>query len=320
MSIRYDNRNRRWRFEFDQVVQGQRIRQSKLLPLDWDRNAAKAFDQTEVARLYAVATGVIKERRLILDAVKLYIQQRCPSLKNGDGATRELARLAAYYDGRYMDELAAVAREYVEAERDRLSPASIRNKLAYLRAACRYAQQHHGIGEPEAQYRISLPTVRNERQTYVTRREMIKIARMCKDRQARALIRLAFYSGMRLSEMLDLGKKNKVLEDGFLLRDTKNGSDRIAPMHDRIRCVRGFLPFSHSKIWLQRLVRGAMTTAGFPMLHLHDLRHSAASAMINNDVDLHTVGAVLGHKDQRSTARYSHLSSASLMAAVRKIR
>ena len=42
--------------------------------------AAKAFDQAEVARLYAVATGVVKARRLILDAVKLYTCQRCPDL------------------------------------------------------------------------------------------------------------------------------------------------------------------------------------------------------------------------------------------------
>ncbi|MFZ6774294.1 tyrosine-type recombinase/integrase [Undibacterium sp. SXout7W] len=36
-------------------------------------------------------------------------------------------------------------------------------------------------------------------------------------------------------------------------------------------------------------------------MHFHDLRHSAASMLINNDVDLFTVGAILGHKYQRST-------------------
>ncbi len=108
--------------------------------------------------------------------------------------------------------------------------------------------------------------------------QRLGVTRACKDRQGRTLIRLAFYSGMRVSEMLEIGKKNNVLEDGFLLRDTKNGSDQIAPMHDRIRRVRGFLLFlaKHSKIRLQYLVRGAVTAARLPMLHLHDLRHSAA--------------------------------------------
>lgn len=58
---------------------------------------------------------------------------------------------------------------------------------------------------------------------------------------------------------------------------------------------------------------------GRPNLHFHDLRHSAASAMIQAGVDLYTVGKVLGHKDGRSTARYSHLSTDQLRNALGKI-
>lgn len=41
--------------------------------------------------------------------------------------------------------------------------------------------------------------------------------------------------------------------------------------------------------------------------------------MINAEVDLFTVGAVLGHKDPRSTKRYSHLTHTTLSAAIGKI-
>jgi site-specific recombinase XerD len=41
--------------------------------------------------------------------------------------------------------------------------------------------------------------------------------------------------------------------------------------------------------------------------------------MVNQGVDLYTVGKVLGHKDLRSTKRYSHLSVDTLTAAIRKI-
>ena len=54
-------------------------------------------------------------------------------------------------------------------------------------------------------------------------------------------------------------------------------------------------------------------------VRLHDLRHSAASEMVNEGVDLYTVGVVLGHKDPRSTARYSHHRADTLAAAVGKI-
>lgn len=77
-------------------------------------------------------------------------------------------------------------------------PGAIRNRLAYLRAACRYAQKHHGIGDRDVRHEV--PTVRNSRQVYASRAEMLTIARQRgsspAEREARALIRLAFYSGI----------------------------------------------------------------------------------------------------------------------------
>jgi site-specific recombinase XerD len=153
---------------------------------------------------------------------------------------------------------------------------------------------------------------------------MIQIARKCAntpaEREARALVRLAFYSGMRLGEFMEMATRNKVVADGFLLRDTKNGDDRIAPMHPKVRVLLKYLPFRFGRDWLQKLIRRAMNAARFEHLTLHDLRHSTASAMINNGIDLYTVGAVLGHKDQRSTKRYAHLATRTLNAAILKVK
>lgn len=60
----------------------------------------------------------------------------------------------------------------------------------------------------------------------------------------------------------------------------------------------------------------ARDTAGLPGLRIHDLRHSAASFMVNSGVDLFAVGKVLGHANVASTARYSHLANDTLLAAV----
>ena len=261
---------------------------------------------------------------MIQDAVDVYVDCRCPKLKDGEGITRELLWVEPFFRGRYLDELSDVAIEYADAERDRLSPATIRNRLAYLRAACRYAQKHHGVGDKNSRHEVSTPQVRNERQVYATRAGMIQIARKCAntpaEREARALIRLAFYSGMRLGEFMEMATRNEVVADGFLLRDTKNGEDRIAPMHPKVRVLLKYLPFRFGRDWLQKLIRRAMNAAGFQHLTLHDLRHSTASAMINNGIDLYTVGAVLGHKDPRSTKRYAHLATRTLNAAILKVK
>lgn len=63
-----------------------------------------------------------------------------------------------------------------------------------------------------------------------------------------------------------------------------------------------------------------MDKTGFQHMHLHDLRHSTASAMINNGVDLNIVGGVLDNKDSRSTQRYAHLATRTLDAAVLAIK
>ncbi len=60
----------------------------------------------------------------------------------------------------------------------------------------------------------------------------------------------------------------------------------------------------------------ARKAAGLSDLHIHDLRHSAASFMINAGIDLYAVGKVLGHADHKSTMRYSHLADSTLLAAV----
>ena len=63
----------------------------------------------------------------------------------------------------------------------------------------------------------------------------------------------------------------------------------------------------------------ACKAAGIEDFSLHDLRHTFASQLRINGADLHTVGQLLGHKDLRMTARYSHLSPEYLGAAASKL-
>ena len=47
--------------------------------------------------------------------------------------------------------------------------------------------------------------------------------------------------------------------------------------------------------------------AKIPPRRLHDLRHSAATMMLDNDLDLKTVGQLLGHSQLAHTGRYTHV-------------
>ncbi|MFT3777922.1 MAG: site-specific integrase [Ottowia sp.] len=190
----------------------------------------------------------------------------------------------------------------------------MRNRIRYLTAACRYGWKAHGMGESDPAARVTAPQVENARHQYLTRAQMLAVCRQCTNRTARLAIRIAFYSGMRLGEIL----RAEVSGQAWVLRDTKNGNPRIVPMHPRAAvCARAFEPCP--KITIQRAWERARDRADMHGFHFHDLRHSAATEMANAGVDLFTLGRVLGHKDQRSTQRYAHHYIDTLAAAVGKI-
>ena len=58
---------------------------------------------------------------------------------------------------------------------------------------------------------------------------------------------------------------------------------------------------------------------GIPDASFHRLRHTAASWMVQQGVDLYAVGQILGHKTPRMTQRYAHLSPNYMAGAVGKL-
>lgn len=321
MSITRHARTGRWMYQFDRVIAGQRQRANKLLPAGWTRAQAQEFDRLESARLHAIATGVTPVRHLIDDAVLLYLQHHAPTLKNRADIEGALALLHPWYQGKPITALADVARAFATDQAGVLAPGTVRNRLAYLRAACRWAWKHHGIGEHDPAERMVLPRVKNARQVYLERTHMLAIGRAMRPGPARVAMRVAFYTGMRSGEVLASQPVQAGQQLALLVPDSKNGEPRIVPVHPRIaHLVRGDQWPPATTTWtVSKHVKAAMRAVGLGHARLHDLRHSAASEMINAGVDLYTVGGVLGHKSAASTQRYAHLATAKLAAAVATI-
>ncbi|MBK9363017.1 MAG: site-specific integrase [Rubrivivax sp.] len=301
MPVYRDKARNRWRYEFDRVVDGRRLRTTKLLPAAWNRAQAEAYAHEQDASLYALATGARREQPLISEAVRLYLTEHAPSLKNRAKLERDLALCLPYYSGRRMDELPVVIREYTAQAG--VSAATVKVRMAYLRAACRWAWKTHSMGQHDPAERATLPAVRNERHRYIGRREVLQIAREIVHRDARAVTLVAYYSGMRLSEAL----RARPHASTWVLDDTKNGERRLVPIHPRTAHLARRWPPAVPARTVQAWFLYACRRLGIDDLRFHDLRHSAASAMINAGVPLYTVGAVLGHKAAASTKRYSHL-------------
>ena len=313
MSVYRDKVRGCWVFEFSRRINGRRVRTRKLLPPTWTRSQADAYDRQQSASLYATASGTSTADPPIDRAVLVYLKERAPELKNRAVVEANLALVRWAYKGKTMAQLPEVCQAITKKWRAELAPATIRNRIRYLTAACRYGWKKHGIGEHDPAARVVVPAVKNERRIFIDRRQMLALAKACTHKPTRAAIRIAFYSGMRISEII----RAQRIEGAFVLHDTKNGQPRIVPMHPRLRCCAHIRQVEASAT--SEYFRAARVAAGMPWLHFHDLRHAAASQMINSGVDLYTVGAVLGHKSSQSTQRYAHLATDTIRAAIERI-
>ncbi|WEK40528.1 MAG: tyrosine-type recombinase/integrase [Candidatus Brevundimonas colombiensis] len=148
--------------------------------------------------------------------------------------------------------------------------------------------------------------------------------------QLQHIVGLLLLTGARLRELLDARIDHVDIERrSWLIPTSKTGKPRHVPLSTAALAIIEQLPRFKGCPWLvpnpetrlpfvsikhgwQRAIREAK----LPGLRLHDLRHSAASFMVNSGVDLFAVGKVLGHASYQSTQRYSHLANDTLLKAV----
>ncbi len=70
---------------------------------------------------------------------------------------------------------------------------------------------------------------------------------------------------------------------------------------------------------LKRAWASVCHAAGIEGLRIHDLRHSFASQLVSGGASLPLIGALLGHSNPKTTARYAHLYDDPLRAAVERV-
>jgi integrase len=140
---------------------------------------------------------------------------------------------------------------------------------------------------------------------------------------------LAAFTGMRRGEILGLCWKDVDLDgQRVYLPDTKNGTLRVLTLNQLATQVFKSLPVGEpgtlvfldvDAAKLSTYTKRVFASVGIMDASFHSLRHTAASWLVMEGVDLYTVGKILGHKTPRMTQRYAHLSPGYLATAVNKL-
>ncbi|MBU2734109.1 tyrosine-type recombinase/integrase [Acidithiobacillus ferridurans] len=171
--------------------------------------------------------------------------------------------------------------------------------------------------------RVTRVKIDNARVRYLDDDELPRLLEAVKHHpDLNLVVLLALGTGARAGELLSLTWRQVDLKKRqILLTKTKNGDMRTLPipaqalplLAARVRRLDTTLIFpSHrhpqKPVDLRRPWTEALAAARITDFHFHDLRHSAASYLVQQGVSLVAVAALLGHRTLQMTKRYSHLA------------
>ncbi|MBQ7764316.1 site-specific integrase [bacterium] len=144
------------------------------------------------------------------------------------------------------------------------------------------------------------------------------------------IIICALQTAMRKAEILNLKWSNIDFDYEYIeLLETKSGKSRKIPISSKLmKIFKKILATSNSEyvfvnpstnsnyIDIHRAFETVLKNAEINNFRFHDLRHTAATRMLEKGADIRTVQEILGHSSVSVTERYTHTNAKSKKSAI----
>lgn len=279
------------------------------------------------------------------DALEKYLAE-VSSKKAKSTHRRELyqSRSLHYFFGKTLKEITpTLAAQFRDKRLAEVQPATVIKDLSMLSHIYSSALREWGIEATNPVAIIRKPKTPQGRLRFLTDAEIKSLLKESKKGHRPNLyhfIVLQLHTGMRPSEGAGL-TWGQVDFDGRIidLQQTKTDPRRVPLTVSAIEILSEFVPERGYKCkdfvfllrqpkmtyrrrpnqYFRESFEAAVKRARIEDFHMHDLRHTAASYMIMNGVDLRTVADILGHKTISMTMRYTHLLDDHKLKAVDRI-
>ncbi len=170
---------------------------------------------------------------------------------------------------------------------------------------------------------------------FITEEEFKELINIEKNVLAKSAFIFSFYSGSRVSELLNIRWDDIDLTNNLIsIRNseshtTKSKLQRDIPIHPQVLQALNELPrlneFVFQKHYNRRRLSGIFKELVRKCkhinqeIHMHSLRHSFASNLVRKGISLYLVQKLLGHADYATTQIYSHLRNDSLKEAINSL-
>lgn len=140
------------------------------------------------------------------------------------------------------------------------------------------------------------------------------------NKKHKAIISLAFSTGMRVSEIINL-KITDIDSERSLINiiKAKGNKDRIVPLSQKIRLIlREYYKEYYPKDYLfngqfhpqysSKSCNNIVKKYLGENYHFHTLRHSSFTALLESGTDLRIIQSIAGHSSSKTTEIYTHVS------------
>jgi len=215
-------------------------------------------------------------------------------------------------------------KKYIAEKLENNSSSSV---ILFL-SALKYA--YSNILKNDITKNIKRPKREKRLPTVLTKEEIKKLFEVLDSKKSKLMVSLMYACGMRVSELTNLkiqdldfeerigymrqakGKKDRIFNmPDFLFRDLKRQTDKqkFKGQEYLFTGPKGKLSSRN----MQKIVSRAANRAGIKKdVHCHTLRHSFATHLLENDVDIRKIQELLGHADLSTTQIYTHISTEEL--------
>ncbi|MCD6215932.1 MAG: tyrosine-type recombinase/integrase [Candidatus Aenigmarchaeota archaeon] len=175
--------------------------------------------------------------------------------------------------------------------------------------------------------KINIPhPKRNKKMPEVlTVKEVRKLINATDNIKHRLIIKLMYGCGLRVSELVNLKKQDFNFQEGLIhIKLSKGKKDRFVKIPDSIKEeLKSYSMLNNKEIFFPSNRGGKLTTATIQKIiknsakkanikknvHPHTLRHSFATHLLEQGIDLRIIQKLLGHSDIKTTQIYLSVSN-----------
>jgi integrase/recombinase XerD len=169
----------------------------------------------------------------------------------------------------------------------------------------------------------------NKLPVMLSREEIKKIIGVIGNKKHRLIVSLSYGAGLRVSEVINLKVKDINLEELTIhIKNAKGKKDRITVFPEKLKVTLAEIMVLHTKDdYVFESTRGGKLTERTAQIvfekalknayiqkdaTFHSLRHSFATHLLENGVDVRYVQELLGHQNIRTTQLYTKVTNPSL--------